>query len=243
VQRAKKILAALVCLLFMLTLFAAPALAKSSGSKGGGFSSGGRSSFSSGSKGSPSTGKSYSSGSSSYSSKPSTGTSGSSSGSPAPSSQSSSVGSGSGSAPNTSSSKGYTTETKDFSTPRQGSPPAMYQDYQSGKGDYSTGTQSYTTGRQSFSGTWDRTVSPEIDRFPRKAPVGIFGSPPQPPYYYHNNYWGLPLWQRMLFQPNYYHTPWGYRYYAPRILGWVVFLGLLGGGGYLLYRYLSRRQM
>jgi hypothetical protein len=86
-------------------------------------------------------------------------------------------------------------------------------------------------------------VSPDNDLFPQKQPVGIFGSPPRDPYYYNNYYWGMPWWSRMFFQPNYYYSPWGYHYFAPRMLTWLLFLGLLGVGGFFLYRFLSRRRL
>lgn len=232
--RLKKTLALLICLVMAMSLAAAPAFAK--GVKGGG-----RSSFSSGSKG-ISSGKSFSTGISSYSSKPA-GSGGVVKTTP-PANESPPAGTSASSSPSggTSYGKGYSTDTQSFSTPRQGNPPATYQDYQTGKTGFSTGTGSYTTGRQSYNGTWDRTVSPENDRFPSKPPVGIFGSPPLPPYYYHNYYWGMPWWMHLFFQPNYYYMPWGYHYYAPRLLTWIIVLGLLGGGGYLLYRYLVRNR-
>lgn len=233
--RLKKTLALLICLVVALALVAGPAFAK-------GVSSGGRSSFSSGSKG-VSSSKSYSSGSSGYSSKSSSG-GGAASTAPSTSSSSSKTSGTAGDSASSSSSsygKGYSTDTQDFSTPRQGTPPATTKDYSTGKSGYSTGTGSYTTDRQSYKGTWDRSVSPESDIFPQKQPVGVFGSPPYDPYYYHNSYWGAPLWTRMLFQPNYYYTPWGYHYYAPRLLTWIVALGLLGGGGFLIYRFMRRK--
>ena len=231
----KKPLAILICLVVALSLLAGTAFAK--GSVGGG-----RSSFSSGSKGVTS-GKSYSTSQSNYSSKPATG-SGTQSPAPAGSGTASS-GTSASSAPSsgTSYGSGYSTGTNDISTPRQGNPPTMYQDYQTGKSGYSTGQGSYSTNRQSYNGAWDRSVSPESDRFPQKQPVGIFGSPPQNPYYYNNSYWGMPWWSRMFFQPNYYYTPWGYHYFAPRLFTWLLTLGLLGGGGYFLYRFLARRRM
>jgi hypothetical protein len=103
----------------------------------------------------------------------------------------------------------------------------MYQDYQTGKTGYSTGQGSYSTNRQSYNGTWDRSVSPDSDLFPQKQPVGIFGSPPRDPYYYNNYYWGMPWWSRMFYQPNYYYSPWGYHFFAPRLLTWFLLLGLL----------------
>ncbi|MHB8985342.1 MAG: hypothetical protein ACYC38_05325 [Eubacteriales bacterium] len=223
--RVKKILAVAICLLFALGSIAAPAFAK-------GFSSGGRTSFSSGAKGFSSGSKSYSSGGSSFFGKTPSSPSGSSStGAPATPDA--------GATGGASSVKGYSTGTKDFSTPRDGSPQALYKDYSTGQKDYSTGRTSYTTGRPSYSGAWDRSAEPESDRFPKKSPVGVFGSPAQSPYYYHNYYWGMPFWYHFLFQPNYYHTPWGYHYFAPRILTWVILLGLLGGGGFFLYRFLA----
>lgn len=234
--RLKKSLALLICLVVAISLLAGPAFAK-------GFSGGGRSSFSSGSKG-LSSGKSFSSGKSSYSGK-STGSAGADGAAEtAPSAPATPSTGAANSTPSggTSYGKGYSTDTQNFSTPRQGNPPTLTQDYKTGKSDFSTGAGSYSTGRQSYNGTWDRSVSPESDRFPQRQQVGIFGSPPQPPYYYHNNYWGMPWWTHLFFQPNYYYTPWGYHYYAPRLLTWLIGLGLLGGGGYFLFRYLTRMR-
>ncbi|MDF9408947.1 MAG: hypothetical protein A4E52_01300 [Pelotomaculum sp. PtaB.Bin013] len=230
----KKTLGLLVCLALVLSLLAGPALAK-------GFSSGGRSSFSSGSK-STSSGKSYSSSTSSYSSKSAKSGAADTAAPSSSGSQPTGASTSNSSSADTSKGKGYTTETQDFSTPRQGSPPALSQDYQTGKSGYSTGNSSYSTGKTSYNGTWDRTLSPESDRFPAQRQVGVFGSPPQPPYYYHNRYWSMPAWSHLFFTPNYYYTPWGYHYFMPSLLTWVIILGLLGLCGYLIYRHLKRSR-
>lgn len=211
---------------------AGPVLAKGGGSKGGGFSSGGRSSFSSGAKGHSSSG-SYSSApksatsvsSTSGSSTSATPGSGVSSGKAAGTSAESTVGGGAGSY-----GKGFSTDTGSFSTPRQNSPPALTSDYGTGKQGFSTGKGSYSTDTGSYSGSWNRDTLAYsgMDKYPSRAPVGVFGSPPQPPYQYHNDYWAMPFLARAFFQPNYYHTPWGYHYYAPRLLTWVIAIILIG---------------
>lgn len=232
--RFKKGLSLIICTLFILALLAGPALAK--GAKGS-FSSGGRSSFSSGAKG-------YSSSGGSFSSKP-----GSSSGfkSTAPSAGSS-TGGGTGAAstpkaPESSAAggassygKGFSTDAKSFSTPRQVSPPTLYSDYSTDKQGYSTGRGSYSTGVGSYSGSWNRDTfaNTGLDKYPSKPPVGIFGSPPDPPYQYHNAYWGMPWLARMFFQPNYYWTPWGYHFFAPRLLTWIVAIIIIGAVAILI---------
>lgn len=232
----KKTLGLLVCLVLVLSLLAGPALAK------GGFSSGGgRSSFSSSSK-STSSGKNYSSSTSSYSSKPAKSGTADTAAPSASESQPTGTSTNNSSSADTSKGKGYTTDTQDFSTPRQGNTPALSQDYQTGKSGYSKEKSSYTTGKTSYNGTWDRTVSPESDLFPAQRQVGVFGSPPQPPYYYHNRYWSMPVWSHLFFTPNYYYTPWGYHYFMPSLLTWVLILGLLGLGGYLIYRHVKRSR-
>ncbi|MCL4442072.1 MAG: hypothetical protein M1609_16240 [Firmicutes bacterium] len=216
-KNLKKGLSLLICAVFILSLLAGPALAKG----GKSFSGGGRSSFSSGAKG-------FSSGGSfSTSPKSTSGISGggSTSGKSTGSVPESTAGGGTGSF-----GKGYSTETDSFSTPRQGTPPALSSDYSTGKQGYSTGSKSYSTGTGSYAGSWNRDsyASSGADKYPSKPPVGVFGSPPQPPYYYHNNYWSMPLLSRMFFQPNYYWTPWGYHFFAPRLLTWIIAIFLIG---------------
>lgn len=229
--RLKRILSLIICTAFILSFLAGPVLAK--GAKGG-FSSGGRSSFSSGAKGHSSSGSSYSStpksapSVSSVSGSSSSGTSGAgvSTGKAAPSGTAqSTVGGGTGSY-----GKGYSTDTESFSTPRQNSPPSLTSDYSTNKQGFSTGTGSYSTGTGSYSGSWNRDTlaSSGVDKYPARPPVGVFGSPPQPAYQYHNNYWAMPFLARAFFQPNYYHTPWGYHFYAPRLLTWVIGIILIG---------------
>jgi len=230
--RFKKFLSLITCTIFILSLMAGPVLAKGGGSKGGGFSSGGRSNFSSGAKGHSSSGGSYtstpkSSPSVSASGGSSSVTSGSgvSSGKAAGTTAESTVGGGTGSY-----GKGYSTDTGSFSTPRQNSPPSLTSDYTTGQQGFSTGKGSYSTGTGSYSGSWNRDAlaSSGMDKYPTRPPVGVFGSPPQPPYQYHNDYWAMPFLARAFFQPNYYHTPWGYHYYAPRLLTWVIAIILIG---------------
>ena len=230
--RLKKIIALLVCTAFIMAFLAGPVLAK--GARGGGFSSGGRSSFSSGAKGVSSPAKTYSTKSTSVSTgaksaAPPTsgqvsGTSGAAS-SPAPAPAQ--VSQGGGANPY---GKGFSTDTQSFSTPRQGSPPTLYSDYSTGTQGYSSGKGAYSTGMGSYNGTWNREslAGGGLDKYPARPPVGVFGSPPQPPYQYHNAYWSLPWISRAFFQPNYYWTPWGYHYYAPRLLTWIVVIILVG---------------
>ncbi|MFZ5649728.1 MAG: hypothetical protein ACOY4I_02580 [Bacillota bacterium] len=229
--RFKKILTLLICTVFILSFTAGPVLAKGKGGGGrsGGFSSGGRSSFSSGAKGYSTSGGSYSSPAreSQSGSAPAGGApvgaagSGASpgSGSSSRSGAESTVGGGTGSY-----GKGYSTETGSFSTPRQNSPPTLYSDYKTGREGFSTGKDSYSTGMGSYSGSWNRDsyASTGMDKYPSRPPVGVFGSPPAPPYKYHNDYWSLPFLARMFFQPNFYWTPWGYHYYAPRLITWII---------------------
>lgn len=222
-KNLKKGLSLLICAVFILSLLAGPALAKG----GRSFSGGGRSSFSSGAKG-------YSSGgsfSTSQSSPSGISGGGSSSGKSTVSAPESPAGGGTGSF-----GKGYGTEKDSFSTPRQGNPPALYSDYSTGKQGYSTGSNSYSTGTGSYSGSWNRDAyaSSGADKFTSRPPVGVFGSPPQPPYYYHNNYWSMPLLARMFFQPNYYWTPWGYHFFAPRLLTWIIAMFLIGAAVILI---------
>lgn len=227
--RFKKTLSLLVCTLFILSFLAGPALAK--GAKGG-FSSGGRSSFSSGAKGYSSSGGSFSSKPAGASGVKSTAPSpGSAAGGSIPGAASSSAGPESSPGGGASSyGKGFSTETGSFSTPRQVSPPTLYTDYSTDKQGYSTGKGSYSTGTGSYSGSWNRDTfaNTGLDKYPSKPPVGIFGSPPNPPYHYHNSYWGMPWLARMFFQPNYYWTPWGYHFFAPRLLTWIIAIILIG---------------
>lgn len=215
----KKSLSLLILSIFVLSLLAGPALAK--GAKG--FSGGGRKSFSSGAKGF--SGNSSNSGGGFFSSKPSGNASGGKTdASPAPES---SVGGGASSY-----GKGYTTsEGQGFSTPRQNSPPTLYSDHSTGKQGYSTAKSSYSTGVGSYSGSWNRETYAKggLDKYPAKAPVGIFGSPPRPPYYYHNYYWGMPWLAHMFFQPNYFYTPWGYHFFAPRLISWIILMFIVAG--------------
>lgn len=217
----KKILSLLVCTGFILALLAGPALAKG----GRGFSSGGRTSFSTGAKG-------YSTGGGLLSGKSTGSFTGTKSGGgsltkvdSSPGTPQSTVGGGASSY-----GQGFGTGTGSFSTTRQGNPPTLYGDYSTGKQDYSTGTKSYSTGVGSYSGSWNRETfaASGMDKYPSKPPVGIFGSPPKPPYYYHNRYWDLPLLARLFFQPNYYWLPWGYHFFAPRLLTWIVAVILIG---------------
>jgi hypothetical protein len=222
-ERLFKYAAFAVCFIFFLAA-ASPALAK-------GFSSGGRSSFSSGK--SFSSGRSYSTGGRSFTTPKAV--SSPAGGESAASSASGSAGRTVGSSPRNS----FTTGTKSFSTPRQDNPPAMYQDYSTGAQSYSTGRRSYETGRTSYSGSG----VPDLERtkYPARPPVTVFGPAPQPPEYYHDYYWGLPFWARLFFNPYYYWTPWGYHFFAPRLLTWLLLLCLLGlGAFYLLNRF--RRQ-
>ncbi|MQL53648.1 hypothetical protein GFC01_15545 [Desulfofundulus thermobenzoicus] len=236
-------MALLLALILVLVAAVGPALAK--GGRGG-FSSGGRSSFS-GSAGF-SSGKGFSTGGRSF-----TSSGGSKSSVSAPAAVDggrSFTGTGLGGAGNgatqtapsagSSYGRGYTINRDSFSTPRTGTPPTLYQDQRSTRQDYSTDRTGYTSGRQSYTGTWDRAAYTQYDRYPRRPPVGIYGSPPQPPWYYHNYYWGLPWWMHLLFQPNYYYTPWGYHFFAPRILTWLMLLGAGGLGVYWLVRRLRR---
>ena len=216
--KIRKLLSLLVCTLFILAVLAGPALAK--GARGG-FSGGGRSSFSSGAKGFSSSAGSYSSKSSGATSgaKTATGASGAAaSPSEAPGGGTSSYG------------KGFSTDTGSFSTPRQNSPPTLQSDFSTDRQGYSTGKGSYSTGTGSYSGSWNRETmaSGGLDKYPSRPPVGVFGSPPNPPYYYHNSYWGMPLLARMFFQPNYYWSPWGYHFFAPRLLTWIIAIILIG---------------
>lgn len=221
----KKSITLCILSIFILSLLAGPALAK--GAKGG-FSGGGRKSFSSSAKGYSSSSKSggffsdFSQGS-----KPSGSASGDGAVKTTPSAPADSPGGGTSSY-----GKGYTTsEGGGFSTPRQNSPPTLYSDYNTGKQGYSTGKTSYGTGTGSYSGSWNRETysTGGLDKYPSKSPVGIFGSPPRPPYYYHNYYWGLPWLAHLFFQPNYYYTPWGYHFFAPRLLSWIILLFVVGG--------------
>ena len=214
----KKSLSLLILSIFVLALLAGPALAR--GARG--FSGGGRTSFSSGAKGFSSS--SSKSGGGFFSSKPSSNTSGTKA--DTSSVPESSVGGGTSSY-----GKGYTAqEGKGFSTPRQNSPPTLNSDYSTGKQGYTTGKNSYSTGTGSYAGSWNRETYSNggLDKYPTKAPVGIFGSPPQPPYYYHNYYWGLPWLAHMFFQPNYYHSPWGYHFFAPRLISWILLFVIVG---------------
>jgi hypothetical protein len=232
-----------------MALLAGPVLAKGSGGKSGGFSSGGRSSFSSGSKASPpTTSKSPTAGRSSFSSPlPGSGASGSGLADTGSGSGSGTAGknlsSGSGGPVTGADSygKGYTTGTGGFSTPRATAPPSLTGDYSGQRQDVSSDRASFGGSRPSYSGTWDRSAAQKQDRYPSSPPVGVFGAPAEPPYYYHNQYWGLPWYARMFFQPNYYSTGWGYDYFEPRILTWLVVLLAVAGGGYCLYRYWPRR--
>jgi hypothetical protein len=123
-----------------------------------------------------------------------------------------------------------------FSTPRQAGPPAMYRDYGTGVQSYSTGRKSYDTGRASYSGGGVPDVA--RTRNPDRPPVAVFGPAPQPPEYYHDYYWGLPLWLRLFFRPVYWWTPWGYHFFAPRLLAWLLLLGLVAVGAlYLLGKF------
>ncbi|MFZ5647381.1 MAG: hypothetical protein ACOY30_07135 [Bacillota bacterium] len=234
--RFKRIITLLICTVFILSFTAGPVLAKGKGGGGrsGGFSSGGRSSFSSGAKGYSSSEGSYSSPAKGYTgSPPAGGTTVSPAGSgvsPGNGTSSrigteSTVGGGAGSY-----GKGYSTETGSFSTPRQNSPPTLYSDYKTDKQGFSTGKGSYSTGTGSYSGSWNRDsyATSGMDKYPSRPPVGVFGSPPAPPYKYHNDYWGLPILARMFFQPNFYWTPWGYHYYAPRLITWIIAIILIG---------------
>lgn len=216
-HKALKGAAFFFALLFLLVVAAGPALAR------GGFSSGGRSSFSSSAGRSFSSGHSYSSGGRSFG-----GFFGSSKAPPAPvETPGPSSGTG-GSSAGTSFGRGYSTGTGSFSTPRQVNPPTLYHGYSSGPGSYSTGQPGYNTGRSSYNGGGVPNTGSGQMRFPAKPPVGVFGPAPQPPAYYHNYYWGMPLWMHLFFQPNYYYTPWGYHFFAPRLLTWLA-LFCLGG--------------
>lgn len=236
--RFKKILTLLICTIFILSITAGPLLAKGKGGggRGGGFSSGGRSTFSSDAKGHSVSGGGYSSSAkkSKQVSAPAAGAavgtaagSGASQGSGAPSRSGteSTVGGGTGSY-----GKGYGTDTESFSTPRQNSPPTLSSDHKTGREGLSTGKDSYSTAMGSYSGSWNRDsyASAGMDKHPSKPPVGIFGSPPAPPYKYHNDYWNMPLLARMFFQPNFYWTPLGYHYYAPRLITWIAAIILIG---------------
>ena len=217
----KKVCSLLISIVLILSLLIGPAMAK--GFKGGGFSSGGRSSFSSGAKGFSSSGGLFGSKSSGASS--STRSSASTSVGSSGTAPKSTVGGGASSYGN-----GYGSDTGSFSTPRQNSPPALTSDFSTNRPGYSSGTGSYSTGTGSYNGGWNRDTfkTSGMDQYPSKAPVGIFGSPPKPPYYYHNQYWGLPLMARMFFQPNYYWTPWGYHFFAPRLITWIIAIFLVG---------------
>lgn len=223
-RRARKLVAFLLLFLFLCTAVAYPALAK-------GFSSEGRSSFSAGK--SFSSGRSYSSGGRSFSTRPSA----------TPEAPASVNGGGrdflsgatkknGASAP---SRESYSTSRESFSTPRQATPPAMYRDYSTERQSYTTGQKSFETGRTSYSGTGFPDTSKT--RHPEKPPVAIAGPAPRPPEYYHDYYWDLPLLLRLLFLPRYYWTPWGYHFFAPRLVTWLLLLCLVG----ILVFYLANR--
>lgn len=240
--------AAFACaLFFFLAAAACPALAK-------GFSTGGRAGFSSAGK-SFSSGRGYSSGGRSFASPaPSSRT-----GTAAPSSTGgrslaggASGGEGAsaaGGANGTSGAAGeasglpsresYAGGRESFSTPRQANPPAMYQDYSTGGSSYTTGRPSYSTGRSSYSGGGFPDLGKT--RYPAKPPVGVFGPAPQPPEYYHDYYWSLPFLMRLFFCPAYYWTPWGYHFFAPRLLTWLLLFCLLGLGALSIAERARRR--
>lgn len=222
----KKSLTLCILSIFILSLLAGPVLAR--GAKGG-FSGGGRKSFSTGAKGYSSS--SQSGGFSGFFGSKSSGNTSGGGNANTPSAPESSAGGGTSSY-----GKGYTTsEGGGFSTPRQNSPPTLYSDYGTGQKGYSTGKSSYGTGVGSYSGSWNReTFSGGLDKYPSKSPVGIFGSPPKPPYYYHNYYWGLPWFTHLFFQPNYYYTPWGYHFFAPRLISWILLLIVIAGAIYFI---------
>ncbi len=210
-------------LLFLLLCMAAayPATAK-------GFSSGGRSGFSSG-KGF-SSGSGYSTGGRSFSSRPAA---------PAPGAPSGGRDFLSGTASKNGaaapSRESFSTGRESFSTPRQATPPAMYRDYRTERQGYATGRESFETGRSSYGGSG----VPDLGRtaHPGKPPVTVSGPAPRPPEYYHDYYWGLPFFLRFFFLPHYLWTPWGYHFFAPRLLAWLLLLCLLG----LLVFYLAGR--
>lgn len=218
-------LLAFILLILLLCTAAHPALAK-------GFSSGGRSGFSSG-KGF-SSGSGYAGGGRSFSSRPAAAV---------PSTPSTAPSGGrdflSGPAAKSGaaspSRESFSTGRESFSTPRQATPPAMYRDYSTGAQGYTTGRRSYESGRASYSGSGapdqGKTAHPE------KPPVSVSGPAPRPPEYYHDYYWSLPFLLRFFFLPHYVWTPWGYHFFAPRLLAWLVLLCLLG----LLAIYLLER--
>lgn len=209
----------MLLLLFLLAVAAEPALAR------GSFSTGGRAGFSTSAGRGFSTGSGFSGGGRSFG-----GIFGSTRAAPA-SPASGSLAGGSAASPG----GGYSTGKTGFSTPRASSPPAMYRGYGTDTDSYGTGRTSYSTGRGSYSG--GGTPASGQLRFPDAPPVGVFGPAPQPPAYYQHYYLGLPWWMHLLFQPNYYYTPWGYHFFTPRLLTWLALFCLLG----LAFCYLMER--
>lgn len=125
---------------------------------------------------------------------------------------------------------------RSFFTPRPSSPPSLQQDYTTGRKSFVSPRTSFTTRQPSYTGTWDRSTAGTNDKYPEKPQVRVYGSPPHPPYYYHNYYWSLPWYYHLFFTPDHYYTPWGYHYYAPRFLTWILLFILLAVG----FMFLSR---
>lgn len=248
---ASRRLAWLCLLAFLLATLVWPTVALARGGRGS-FSGGGRSSFSSAPRGGgfSSSHSSYSSsssskswggffGSSSSSTQSGSGLSGTTSGSAVTGGKTATPGAappkhspapavtGSPGGGQHSAGGGYSTGQQSFSTPRSSTPPTLSQDYGQAGGSYRTGQTSYRTTTGSYSGSWDLPSYQDKIKYPYKPPVGVYGKVPQPPYYYHDYYWSLPWYTRLFFQPNYYYTPFGYHYFAPRLLTWFITLLVL----------------
>ncbi|WP_018086890.1 hypothetical protein [Desulfurispora thermophila] len=237
---AQKRLAWLCLLAFVLAALVWPGVALARGGRGG-FSGGGRSSFSSAPRGGG-----FSSSHSSYSSSSGgskgwlSGFFGSSSSSKSSSGLSSTASDSSPGGGQHSAGGGYSTDRQSFATPRSSTPPSLSKDFGQTGGGYSTGTTSYRTATGSYSGSWDLPAYQDKIKYPYKPPVGVYGKVPKPPYYYHDYYWSLPWYARAFFQPNYYYTPFGYHYYAPRLLTWFITLLVLAAVIYWLVKRMRR---
>ncbi|MCL5045871.1 MAG: hypothetical protein M1598_03590 [Actinobacteria bacterium] len=247
--------AALVALVMVLSV-ASPALARGRGGFGsrGGFSSGGRSSLSSG-------------GFRSFSRPPSVpkspGGSGFFGSSGGKSSRSSFGGLGSlfgGGKSSGSQVGGYSSGgLRSFSTPRdaRGSNfSTTDKSYSTDQKSYSTGQGSFSSGTGSYTGTGNRKVAtrdatapaPRSVFSPRPVyrdydrsgslyggypPVVIVGSPPFPPVFYNDWYWGMPWYGRWFFSPTYF-SGWGYNYFLPSLTGVMTAMVLLVIGLFFL---------
>jgi len=78
-------------------------------------------------------------------------------------------------------------------------------------------------------------------RYPDLPPVVVIGTPPMPPWYYHDLYWGMPWYLRIWYQPVYAHYGPGESGFVYSLWAWVALAGGVTLASLLLMLWVRRR--